>query len=284
MFVEGAPTIHRPEFPDFDVRETTETIVSSLKTHGCALLRRAAPVDRVEAYLTALDEIYRRYDESPSDFNGLEDNIEQGDVFHKTFNLFSEMKFIKLFDHPKITDVSDRVLGRLKSVTNGTFLSVSGGRKAIAGINLHTDGIIQGTKDFVLCFWMPLHPCGNDAAGLRVVPASKERVIDYLRSKFPGREIPGWSSSTEWADTNAFELASLRHEFSNVWNPVMNPGDVMLFTNWTIHGSNFTSEMHKRRSAAVLRLQRLTPHSVLKRAAAFARRKYAMSIKSRAQA
>ncbi len=261
------------EFPDREVhRENLQDIVSNLEVHGCSLLRGVAPSERIERYLAALDSIYTRHDKSPNDFKGREDNVAQGDVFRKTFDSFSGMKFDKLFDHPKLTEVANCILGRLRSVTNGNFLSVSGEGKAIAGIGLHTDGIIQGTKSLVLCFWMPLHPCGVDAAGLSLIPASKDKVIRYLRKNFPGKEIPGWSSSTEWA--KAFELASLRKEFGNVWNPVMNPGDVMVFTNWTIHGSNFTSQMQKRRSAGVLRLQKLTVSRVMERAAGFARRKY----------
>jgi hypothetical protein len=137
---------------------------------------------------------------------------------------------------------------------NGTMLSVQmNGRNSMQGISLHTDGIIQGTGETVLAFWTPLHECGVNAPGLAVVRAGKDQVIEHLRRHFPSKPIPGWCSETEWNLTDAFKVETIRESFGDAITPHMQPGDVMVFTNWTIHGSHVTPEMTGRRSAAVIR-------------------------------
>jgi len=226
-----------------------------LDKSGCVLLRGMIPVDRVERYRDALDAVYQRYDESPADFVEFPEakSVAQGDVSPKIFAKFSGVAIEALFDHPKLEEFMSSVLGPYLPTLH-TFMSVGSQGKAIPGLNLHTDGIIQGTDNFVGCLWAPLHPCGIESPGLSVVPAPRQAVLKYLQRKFPEKKIPGWSSTTEWNDTKAFEISAITAEFGDIWKPCMNPGDVMAFTNWTIHGSNVAPAMTRRRSAAILRL------------------------------
>ena len=148
---------------------------------------------------------------------------------------------------------TSRALLGTYTVYNWTFMEDS------PRIGLHTDGIIQSTTDKVLCMWVPFDPCGVDAPGLAIVPAGRRRVINYLRRHFHGKKIPGWSSSShEWNETPAFRPETIREEFGDLVYPVMNPGDVVLFTNWTIHGSHVTTAMTKKRAAFVYRIRALT--------------------------
>jgi hypothetical protein len=148
------------------------------------------------------------------------------------------------------------------SLYNATFMSVAPNQNnAIDGLKLHTDGVIQGTLEYIGCLWAPLHPCGVDAPGLAVVRANREKVTDYLRRHYPGKEIPGWHSPTHWGETDAFKVETIRAELGEdaLWTPAMEPGDVMAFTNWTIHGSHVTPSMKERRSAAIMRFKQIKP-------------------------
>lgn len=208
----------------------------SLKFNGFALLRGAIPQQTVSRFRDAIEKIY-------------EGTSGNGDIAAPAFTEQSGMSFNDLFSelpHPS-----------RYTFYNGTILSV-GTKHANAqdGISLHTDGIIQGTTQDVLCFWAPLHPCGVTAPGLAVVPAGKHEVIEHLRKHF-SHQIPGWKSETEWNSTAAFKAETIRETFGEPYSPAMYPGDVMLFTNWTIHGSYITPEMQGKRSAAVLRLIRI---------------------------
>lgn len=235
---------------------TADEISASINERGFALVRGAIPADRMKRYLSALDAIYAEQADDAT-----------GDVEIDPFRQRSGLEITDLFDAPALKAGARLILGHNETL-NGTFMSV-GKEKAIPGLSLHTDGIIQGTDRLTLTMWAPLHPCGVDAPGLTVIPAAHGAVIDYLRGKFPGKKIPGWCSTAEWNSTGAFDVGAIRRTFGVPVSPVMEPGDVMLFTNWTIHGSNVTRAMTKRRSAAILRLRGV---SLLERVERHARR------------
>jgi hypothetical protein len=216
-------------------------IVSDIERQGFALLRQAVSTQTARDYLAVLDVIYA----GRTDTNG--------DVTPEDFNAASGLELEDLFDQPQLMRAARLLIGRRVSVLS-TFMSV-GHEKAIPGLGLHTDGIIQGTTELTLTMWAPLHSCGTEAPGISVVPASNGQVLDYLRKEFPGKQIPGWCSTSEWAATGAFTVQAIRTAFGEPYRPTMDPGDVMLLTNWTIHGTNVRPEMTKRRSAAILRLR-----------------------------
>lgn len=212
-----------------------------LNESGFVLLRGAIPAGTIARYRDELDALYA----------GTDGN---GDIPSTDFTAKAGLKFEALFDQPELRHVARASLGRHYVPMNGTMLSVSlHARNAMPGISLHTDGLIQGSDRTVLVFWAPLHECGIEAPGLALVRAGRDDVLGHLRQHFPDRAIPGWHSSTEWNDSPAFRLETIRERFGEPSTPVLQPGDVIAFTNWTIHGSHVTPQMTGKRSAAVIR-------------------------------
>lgn len=211
------------------------SIVADIHRQGFSLVRQAIPTGRVALYRKAL-----------------EDFAPKGAVEFpvKEFQERSGLSFLRLFAAPSLAAAALRLVGPSRS-TFSTFLLVTRARGLIL---FHTDGIIQGHFDPVLCLWAPLHPCGRDAPGLSVVPANRDRVLRWLRHHFPNKPLPGWYSETEWNQTDAFNPAAFEREFGPAFSPEMTPGDVMVFTNWTIHASYALPHMTRQRAAAVLRL------------------------------
>jgi hypothetical protein len=242
---------------DFPAQTSPARLHEALEESGAALIRGAVPPDVVRVYLDALNEIYALYEARDLRLNCCRPNevaaVARGDVTAGVLERVAGLSIEKYF--------ANRGLGRflrlclpVRRPTLETLMTVSPvPGKAIPGLQLHTDGIIQGTTKAVLVMWSPLHPCGVDAPGLRVVLAGRMAVRDYLRKSFPDRPIPGWCSSTEWASTGAFDEDRLRQVFGSPWAPEMQAGDVMVFTNWTIHGSQFGPELTKPRSAIIQR-------------------------------
>jgi ectoine hydroxylase-related dioxygenase (phytanoyl-CoA dioxygenase family) len=243
-------------------------IQRSLYKNGLVLVRRAIPSDQVARYREALHAIYRRHREA---LNGHEaarrelliygeeqfDNLSRGDVSPEMFEKVSGLSMVDFFAAEKLQRLLKAVLGSYQPVL-GTFMSVSGNRsQATSGIGPHCDGIIQGTEKMVIAFWSPLDPCGKDAPGLAMVRAPLPHTFNYMRRKFPGKSIPGWSSMTEWNDTGAFRLAALEDEFgkNSFFTPEMGPGDLLIFNNYTIHWSHVNDKMTNGRSAAIQRWQ-----------------------------
>jgi hypothetical protein len=238
---------------EFSDHSSPSAVKESIDRYGVALIRRAVDEATAARYLWVLDELYRR--DRAGEVTGLPDNeraaLDRGDVWPNAFNRFTGLEFGAYFDTPLIRSVVRQSLFRPRP-DNQTILTVSGlSGAANAGLGMHTDGIVQGTRDAVIALWSPLHPCGVDAPGLSIVPAPLGAVVSYLRRAFPDKEIPGWCSHSEWGA--AFEPADLAREFGTAWSPAMEPGDAIVFTNWTIHGSYVQPAMRGKRSAIVQR-------------------------------
>lgn len=240
---------------EFERADTPSDIIAALDRYGAALIRGAVPKETVQRYRDGLDRLYRLHREG--EVTDIPENerraLDRGDVWPNALGKYIGLSFSAYFAAPFLRTIVDRVL--VSAVPNNqTILTVEASPKALNnGIAMHTDGIVLGTAEASISLWSPLHPCGVDAPGLSLIPASRQAVTDYLRAKFPGKELPGWSSMTEWNSTGAFDEASLSAAFAPAWSPALEAGDVIVFTNWTLHGSQVRPEMKAKRSAIVQR-------------------------------
>jgi Phytanoyl-CoA dioxygenase (PhyH) len=219
----------------------------TLDRFGAVLLRGAISRDVAAKYLDAVNDLYAR--DRLGKIAGLPESeraaLDRGDIWPNAFNQYSDLIFEDYFTTSKLLRLVGQMLVKPR-LYNQTILTVGSG--ANGGIGFHTDGIVQGTREAVVAMWSPLHRCGIDAPGLCIIPAPREKVVAYLQRAFPDKEIPGWCSHTEWG--SAFHPADIAGEFGPPWTPEMQPGDVMVFTNWTIHGSHM---LPGKRSAIVQR-------------------------------
>lgn len=239
-------------------------IAQEVHARGFAIVRGALPAARVQAYREGLELVYQEHARAPARFAGfpLGENVAQGDVTPAILRALTGLELAALYEHQGVDQAVRALLGP-RVEHQSTLMRVGPGANATVGIRLHTDGIIQGSRELVVALWTPFEPCGELAPGLALVSASRAAVTDYLRERFPGRAIPGWHSSSEWNSTGAFELEAIERAFGPVHRPHMLPGDVAIFTNWTVHGSNYTPGMTRPRSAAVVRYKRLTLRDAL---------------------
>ena len=224
-------------------------IQAALAEFGVVLLRHSIQPDVVTRYRDALASFFRDdRDNRLGDISAEERTaLDRGDVLPATFLRYSGLDLAEYF--VPLHELAQRVLVK-PNLYNQTFLTVQAD-STNPGLNPHTDGIIQGTTDAVLAFWSPMRSCGVDAPGLSIFPASREKVLAYLRRSFPDKQIPGWYSTTEWE--RPFHPDNVCREFGPPWCPEIHSGDVMIFTNWTIHGSHVRPTMANPRSAIVQR-------------------------------
>jgi hypothetical protein len=227
-----------------------------LNRYGFVLIRRAVSPDVVRTYREALDEIYALHNANDPRFAScnreeVQALADRGDVSGQIFELFAGRAIEHYFSDLLLRGLLEICL-RNPSPTLHTFLTVKPDR-GTGGLSLHTDGIVQGTDKAVLTMWSPLDPCGVDAPTLSIVRAGRQKVLRYLQEKFPEHEIPGWCSVTEWNREGVFDERALARTFGSPWFPEMEPGDVVVFTNWTIHGTQSSPHMTKPRSAIIQR-------------------------------
>jgi len=259
--------------PDLSFEESSaKTIARHVRNNGCAVLRGVLSPDVVRAYDEQIMAIYRDHEATLrgdpiarsrlalTDYE--EKSLPDGDITPELFARRSGggLTIEGLFSDPKLREAGQLIADKFDTSLS-TFTSVAASSpNASHGVSFHTDGIIQGTDRLSLTLWAPFQACGFDAPGLALILASQHKVCRYLQGKFPTRQIPGWSSTREWKLTGAFEASALKDHFGArcIWLPQFDVGDIAVFTNWTIHGTNISPEMTRRRSTAIFRLQSKT--------------------------
>jgi hypothetical protein len=106
-------------------------------------------------------------------------------------------------------------------------------------------------------FWVPFDECGIDAPCLQVVPINyrdTRRYSGFSRKPVFERKDDGLGN---WAffPQEYYEPEKLQDDFGPdcLFRPVMHPGDVIVASNWLIHGSYQTPAMSRGRSSMELR-------------------------------
>jgi hypothetical protein len=120
-------------------------------------------------------------------------------------------------------------------------------------LELHLDSQFHALP-FTVNFWIPFDPCGIDAPALRLVPVDYKTTRHYAGfTGKPLRENERWNFG--YFAPGALELEAVTKAFGErcFLRPAMQPGDVIIASNWIIHGSYRTPEMTKGRTSAELR-------------------------------
>jgi ectoine hydroxylase-related dioxygenase (phytanoyl-CoA dioxygenase family) len=118
---------------------------------------------------------------------------------------------------------------------------------------LHLDSQIHRFQ-FTVNFWVPFQDCGIDAPSLQVVPLDYIRTRDY--SGFTGRRLRKQESfQYSYFRKGAFSPSAVRAAFGkNCFLPAtLKAGDLVIASNWLIHGSYRTPAMTKGRTSIELR-------------------------------
>jgi hypothetical protein len=235
---------------EFGPSSAVRDLRASVDAHGFAIVRKIIAPEITERFLEALHQVYEL--DSAGKIEGISEGereaLDRGDVWPNALGRYTGLDFATYFSAPLLSSVTKRLLKKPEPVMH-TLITVSDRfPQSIRGIQMHTDGIVQGTVDAVVAMWSPLHACGTRAPGLSLVSAGKLSVLSYLQKAFPDKQIPGWNSSTDWG--TAFYEQDLKRAFGEPITPELEPGDVVIFTNWTIHG---TQSISGHRSAIVQR-------------------------------
>jgi hypothetical protein len=120
-------------------------------------------------------------------------------------------------------------------------------------LELHLDSQFHPFQ-FTTNFWLPFQDCGVDSPCLQLVP------LDYLQT----RQYSGYTGSplregedrhTGYFPQGIFDLAEVTRKLGGecLFRPVMHPGDLIVASNWLIHGSYRTEKMAKGRTSAEIR-------------------------------
>jgi len=149
------------------------------------------------------------------------------------------------FSRSKVTNAR-----RVNSIRPGRIFSD-------APISFHVDAQYHFEKAFSINFWAPMVHCGIDAPSLEVILSPIEetkRFLDYKPEGHPPRE-------KDYANMHKFlthkatpEIIAEHYGKDAFYAPVMEPGDMLAFSNHTLHRTHMVKGMEKQRISLELRL------------------------------
>jgi hypothetical protein len=134
-------------------------------------------------------------------------------------------------------------------------------------LELHLDSYFHQFW-FTVNFWVPFDACGVDAPCLQVLPLNYRDTRRY--SGFSRKPI--FERKDRIAENSRFfprdylAPGAVENDFGQgcLFRPVMNPGDVIIASNWLVHGSYRTPVMTKGRSSMEVRFIGTCPDIAVK--------------------
>jgi hypothetical protein len=268
------------DFPmtDFSYRDTSARLIAdTILKNSAVVLRGAITVDKIARIRSNLETIYSTHrrllsgDHEAAAFfakwdSGAVEALKDGNVaaapyeaaFGKTASIRSFLK------DRKFKRVCRLIFRRGKYYRTGTdnlmtVWSPSREKKANTsdGVDLHTDGMYFNDSRYGLTVWIPCDPCGRDAPGLEVVLAGHKEVREY--TGFDSQRTVPANAKWNWHhySDGVFVEKQLREHFPpERWlAPQFSPGDVMILSNWALHGTYRKSGMTRSRSAIQVRVE-----------------------------
>jgi hypothetical protein len=222
-----------------------ESLHRAFLMHGCAVVRGAVPKIVLDQIGAAVDLAYAKTDDIH--------------VYDKDIDAITNGRYsgFELAGSNLLQDFLDRVYeGQSWSRAHVTARRISGAdlnRDWQRPLDLHLDSQFHDLR-FTTNFWVPFHDCGIDAPSLQVVPIDYQTTRAY--SGFTGHRLrDGEPHHFGLFNLEKLKTEAVEREFGHdcYFRPVMRPGDVIISSNWVIHGSYRTPNMKRGRTSAEVR-------------------------------
>src|SRR5262249_49222107 len=214
--------------------------------YGCAVVRNIISRATLDAVQKAVLKSYERVNEV---------HIYDSDIRDATAGRLSGFELVN--DAQILKEFLSRVyVGQCWREYNVTARRIQGSelKENWQGpLELHLDSQFHSFA-FTTNFWIPFQDCGIDAPSVQFVP------VDYLSTRsysgytgIPSRIEEKWHRA--YFREDAFKLDAVTKAFGDecFLRPVMKPGDVIIASNWIIHGSYRTPQMTKGRTSIEVR-------------------------------
>jgi hypothetical protein len=271
----GEPVSAQGDLPDFEYGQLHPVLFRELILGGGAVMLRNAVdrriLDRIER---SLSDLFERYADVPaSEFEhhlassdpeerDFWEQIKRSHVFDRTFKSAAGISYFDIIRNSGLSDFAACAFPE-SEITESAVCNC----RRIADselhqlwdkpIEFHIDAQVFYDDRLSINFWTPLVPCGVDAPGLKVIMLGVDETKAYLEYSVAGY-VPG---PNDIALMHKFrcrkmELPELEKNdlLKHVWAPEFNLGDVLAFTNFTMHATHYTQLMSRPRASVEVRI------------------------------
>jgi len=218
----------------------------AFSSHGCAVVRGAIDKSILSDVKSGIETAYAR---------ATDVHVTEHDLLQATDGRRSGFELIE--SSPMLRSFLDRVYGRWGwtryFVVGRRIQGVERDKDWQPPLALHVDSQFH-TFRFTVNFWVPFDDCGVDAPSLQLVPLNARETKRY--SGFTRwRKRRGELGNLGYFQPGVFDVAAVTEAFGDncFFRPAMSPGDVIISSNWIVHGSYQTREMRRGRTSAEIR-------------------------------
>jgi hypothetical protein len=232
---------------------TPESLRAAYVRHGCAVVRGAIDLEKIARVREVTVEAYARTRAT---------HMHDKDIAEASGGRVSGFDLIA---HPLLTRFLDLVFVgqryRREDATSRRIGARASNEDWQAPLELHVDSFFHEFW-FTVNFWVPFDACGVEAPGLQLLPIdyrSTRRYTGFSRQPiYPKRED---FENSRYFPTEVLSVERIERDFGagSLFRPAMQPGDVIIASNWIVHGSYETAAMSKGRSSIELRFIGNTP-------------------------
>jgi len=237
---------------------TPQTLRAAYVAHGCAVVRGAIDGATIARVREATEAIYARTRAI---------HVHEPDIAEETQGRLSGFDLIA---HPTLRRFLDLVfVGQRYARESATARRIAGRTPREdwqPPLELHVDSFFHEFW-FTVNFWVPSDAVGFESPGLQLLPINYRDTRRYAGfSRQPAYEYRDDTDNSRHFPAEALTLARLRRDFGEdcLFHPALDPGDVIVSSNWIVHGSYRTPEMAKGRSSMELRFIGTCPDIAVK--------------------
>jgi hypothetical protein len=247
---------------------------TQLLSRGAVMLRSAVDPQLLDQIGFRLDEMFAQYASVPSD--ELQRRAESSDpierdfweqiklshIFDRAFKPYAGISFFDIIRKGGLWEFAARAFPEAAMVES----AVCNCRRMIDGdlrkfvdrpIEFHVDAQFFYVHQLSVNFWTPLVDCGTTAPGLKVITLGVRDTLQYLEFKAEGYE----PRPRDIAHMHKFRCENMELERLGanglaelVWAPTFKKGDVLAFTNFTMHATHYLPEMTQPRTSVEVRV------------------------------
>jgi hypothetical protein len=224
---------------------SAESLYLTYLQHGCAIVRNAIDLSKIAEIKELATRIYSRK-------AGL--HIYEPD-FHEEAH--GRASLVGLIDRPPFNELRNKVFaGQSFSLQDAVCRRIQGSelnQDWQQPLALHLDSQVHPFA-FTLNHWIPFQNSGNDIAGIQFLP------IDYRATRlfcgFTGDRLrPETEFNFHYFPEGCPSLDVIEQTFGPrcLLRPTVNAGDLVLLSNWIVHGTYKTEAMKAGRMNAEIR-------------------------------
>jgi hypothetical protein len=262
-----------PDYPHGTLQ--SEEFRDLILRRGAVMLRHAADPNLLDQIRKKIDGLFDHYAKAPEletqrhpNSDDFWNHLTRSHIFDRTFRQFAGLSYFDIIRENGLWDLAARAFPEC-SVTESANCNC---RRATVGdlpiffdapIDFHVDAQYHFIHQLSINFWTPLMACGKDSPGIKVVLLGVQETKDYLEFDEAGYvPEPGDIDNMRHFRCNKMQFDKLQEQdvAKYLWAPEFEKGDILAFTNFTMHATHYLPEMTQPRTSVEVRINLPATH------------------------